>query len=328
MAAVISVSGTMTTTDAWYEDSRRVQGMSTDQLQRNTIVGLVVSLLLASGKLIAGIFGHSSALVADGVESLADTVGSFVVWQGFRVASREPDADHPYGYGRAETVAAFCVGSLLVVAAVVIVVKAFTEILTPHEAPAPWTLFVLIVVIATKEVLFRFVLRGAEMFESDAARADAWHHRSDAITSVAAFIGVSAAIWGPRLFDAPRLVLADEAAAILASGIILITALRLIRPALRELLDGSATELAEKVRTTASRIDGVRLVEKVHARKSGRGFLVDMHLHVPPTLDVRSAHALAGKVKSMVRAEHPSIRHVLVHVEPDEGRPENSVAAG
>lgn len=295
-----------------------MNSMSTVHLRRNTLIGLVVSLLLAAGKFLAGVLGHSSALVADGVESLADTVGSIVIWQGFRVADREPDAEHPYGYGRAETVSAFCVGALLVVAAVVIVVTAFSEMLTPHSAPATWTLIALVGVIAAKEVLFRLVLRGAEQFESDAARADAWHHRSDAITSAAAFVGVSIAIWGPRLFNAPRLVLADEAAAILASGVILFTAFRLIRPSLRELLDATTPALAEKVRATAAQVEGVGLVEKVHARKSGRGYLVDMHLHVPPDLSVRAAHALSGKVKATVREKHSDVRHVLIHIEPDE----------
>jgi cation diffusion facilitator family transporter len=292
--------------------------MSTAKLQRNTLVGLVVSILLAAGKLVAGILGHSSAMVADGVESLADTVGSIAIWQGFRVASRKPDADHPYGYGRAETLAALSVGALLVVAAVVIVAKAFRDMLSPHSAPAAWTLLVLVGVIAAKEILFRLVLRGAELFESDAARADAWHHRSDAITSAAAFLGVSIAIWGPGMFNAPGLVLADEVAALLASGIILFTAVRLIRPSLRELLDAATPELAEKVHATAAQVEGVALVEKVHVRKSGRGYLVDMHLHVPQDLSVRAAHALAGKVKAIVRERHPSVHHVLIHVEPDE----------
>lgn len=295
--------------------------MSTTQLQRNTLIGLVVSVMLAGGKFVAGVVGHSSALIADAVESLSDAVGSIVVWQGFRVASREPDAKHPYGYGRAETVAAFCVGFLLLVAAVYIVVAAFEEMLTPHKAPEAWTLVALAGVIIAKELLFRVVLRGADLFESDAARADAWHHRSDAITSTAAFVGVSVAIWGPGLFDSPRLVLADEAAAMIASGIILITALRLIRPSLRELLDAATPELAERVRATAAQVEGVRLVEKVYARKSGRGYLVDMHLHVPPELSISAAHALAGKVKAIVRASHSSVQHVLIHVEPDEVTP-------
>lgn len=295
--------------------------MSTGQLKRNTLIGLVVSLLLAIGKFLAGVLGHSSALIADAVESLADTVGSIVVWQGFRVASREPDEDHPYGYGRAETMSALTVGALLVIAAAYIVVRAFAEILTPHAAPHPWTLLVLVGVIITKELLFRVVLRGADELRSDAARADAWHHRSDAITSAAAFLGVSVAIWGPSRLDMPRLVLADEVAAILASGVILLTGIRLMRPAIRELLDATSAPLVSAVRATAAAVDGVRLVEKLHARKSGRGFLLDMHLHVDPTLDVRTAHALAGKVKATVKAAHPEVVHVLIHVEPDESRP-------
>mgnify|MGYP000605879891 CR=1 FL=1 len=292
--------------------------MSVDQVQRNTVIGLAASVLLAGGKFIAGVLGNSSAMVADGVESLADTVGSIVVWQGVRVASRPPDTDHPYGYGKAEAVAAFSVGALLLVAAVVIVAKAFRDMLTPHEAPAAWTLIVLVGVIAAKEVLFRLVLRGATAFESDAARADAWHHRSDAITSAAAFIGVTVAIWGPGLFNAPRLVFADEAAAMIASGIILFTGVRLMRPSLRELLDATAPELAARVRATAAQVEGVRLVEKVLARKSGRGYLIDMHLHVAPDLTVHAAHALSGKVKAFVREQHRNVGHVLIHIEPDE----------
>jgi cation diffusion facilitator family transporter len=268
--------------------------------------------MLAAGKFLAGVIGHSSALVADAVESLADTVGSIVVWHGLRIADRPSDEDHPYGYGKAEAVAALCVGALLLVAAIVIVVKAFREILTPHDAPAAWTLIVLVGVIAVKEAMVRFVLHGAKnLLESDAARADA-------ITSAAAFVGITIAIWGPGLFDSPRLVLADEAAAMIASGVILFTGLSLMRPALRELLDANAPDLADKVRATVLQVEGVRLVEKLHARKSGRGYHVDMHLHVAADMDVRAAHSLSGKVKAHVRERHPNVLGVLIHIEPDE----------
>ncbi|MBX7166734.1 MAG: cation diffusion facilitator family transporter [Pirellulales bacterium] len=287
-------------------------------LQRNAILGLVASLGLAGAKLVAGVVGHSTALVADAVESLADSVGSIVVWQGLRVADRPPDRDHPYGYGRAEAVAALVVGGLLLLAATLIVVKAFGEMMTPHQAPAAWTLLVLLVVLVVKEGLFRLVLQGAEEFASDAARADAWHHRSDAITSAAALVGVTLAVWGPGWFGYERLVLADEAAAILASGIIVLTGVRLIRPALGELLDAVSHELAADVRRSAAQLPDVRLIEKVHARKSGRGYHIDLHLHVPPDMDVRTAHALAGKVKAHIRAQHPSVEQVLIHIEPAE----------
>lgn len=286
-------------------------------LQRNTMIGMVASVLLAAGKFAAGVLGNSSALVADAVESLADTVGSVVVWQGLRVASRPPNDRHPYGYGRAEALATLCVGVMLWAAAIVIVVKATKEMLTPHAAPAAWTLAVLVVVVTVKEALFRFVLRGADRFGSEAARADAWHHRSDAITSGAAFVGVLIAIVGPGLSGEPNLVLADEVAAIIAAGVILITGWRLMRPALAELLDVTAPGIADAARSTAATVEGVRLVEKTHARKSGSGYYIDMHLHVAPGMRVDEAHALSGKVKAQIREAHPAVRQVLIHIEPD-----------
>lgn len=292
--------------------------MKNSTLQQNTIIGLVASLFLALIKLVAGVMGRSSALVADAIESMADTIGSMLVWHALRVAARPPDLQHPYGYGRAEALAALAVGGMLVVAALYIVVEAFHEIMVPHEAPAAWSLIVLVVVIVIKEVLFRVVMRGAQQHDSDAARADAWHHRADAITSVAAFVGVSVAVWGPGLTGIDALVLADEAAAILASGIILITATGLIRPALVELLDAHSEEMSANINRVASKIDGVRLVEKVYVRKSGSGYHADMHLHVDPNSTIRVAHALAGKVKSILKQEFPNLVGVLIHVEPAE----------
>ena len=298
--------------------------MSQSTLQRNTVIGFFASIGLSLTKLAAGVWGQSSALIADAVESLADTVGSVLVWQALRVASQPPDQKHPYGYGKAEALASLGVGVLLVGAAIFIVVKSVHEILIPHEPPAAWTLLVLIGVVITKEVLFRFVMQGADQFDSDAARADAWHHRSDAITSIAALIGVTVAIWGPRWFGIPGLVFADEVAAILASGVILMSAWMLIRPALDELLDAVAHEMVEKVRAVASGVDGVREVEKVFVRKSGSGYHVDMHLHVDPEVSVRVAHALSGKVKAILKAEIPRLTSVLIHVEPQESSPHST----
>lgn len=285
-------------------------------LQRNTIIGLVASTALAGVKFLAGVLGHSSALIADAVESLADSIGSIVVWHALRVAERPPTERHPYGYGKAEALASLFVGLLLLGASAWIVSKAFHELLTPHDAPRAWTLLVLVAVILVKELLFRLILTGATQHQSDAAKADAWHHRSDAVTSAAALVGVAVAIWGPRWFGMPRLVLADEVAALLASGIIVLTAFSLITPSLQELLDASSQELIDEVRRTASAVEGVRLVEKIHARKSGRGHHLDMHVHVDPHLTVKDAHALSGKVRATIRAAHPTVRDVLIHIEP------------
>ena len=301
--------------------------MSRESLRRNTIVGLIVSVVLAAIKLLAGLFGHSSALIADAVESFADTLGSMLVWQALRVASKPPDDDHPYGYGKAEAVAALTVGGLLVVAAVIIVTKAIQQIMVPHDPPAAWTLVVLLMVVAVKETLFRVVMTGARESDSDAARADAWHHRSDAITSAAALIGVSIAVWGPQASGIRGLVMADEAAAMLASGVILITAVQIIRPSLRELLDAAAHDFAGQISSVAESIEGVRHVEKVFVRKSGVGFHLDMHLQVDPQISVRTAHALAGKVKSTLRQRLPGLAGVLIHIEPFEAAPDTDQSA-
>ncbi|MBI1189631.1 MAG: cation diffusion facilitator family transporter [Tepidisphaera sp.] len=292
--------------------------MDSRRLEINTLVGMAASIALCLAKFLAGWLGHSSALIADGVESLADTVGSVVVWRGLRLASKPPDETHPYGYGKAEALAALGVGALLLGAAAFIVIESFNKLLSPHPPPEPWTLAIIAAVIVVKETLFRVTIDGARKTDSDAARADAWHHRADSITSAAAFIGVSIAVAGPRWFAAPRLVFADEVAAMVASGVIVITGFSLGLPALRELLDAASPELANTVRATAGSVPGVRLVEKVETRKSGRGYLVDMHLHVDPAMSVHDAHALAGLVKATIRREHANVGRVLIHVEPCE----------
>jgi cation diffusion facilitator family transporter len=287
-------------------------------LHAATLLGLASSVLLAVVKLVAGWVGHSTALVADAVESFADALGSVLVWHALRVAERPPNDAYPYGYGKAEAVAAFTVGLMLVLAALVIVGESVHEMLVPHQPPAAWTLAVLVTVILVKELLFRMMAHQAEQFRSDAAKADAWHHRSDAVTSVAALIGVSVAIWGPPWTGIEQLVLADEVAAILASGVIAMTAYRLIAPALLELLDALALEMVPRVKAIASQGDGVLEAEKIFVRKSGTGYHVDLHLHVDPELPVRDAHAVAGKVKSQLLSALPEVTAVLIHIEPGQ----------
>ncbi len=293
-------------------------------LQRNTLIGLFISLLLAAVKFAAGVLGLSSALVADAVESFADTIGSIFVWQALRVSSRPPDERHPYGYGKAEAVASLVVGGMLVVAALFIVSKAFHEIVVPHQAPAAWTIWVLLGVIATKEFLFRFVMRGADQFDSDAARADAWHHRSDAITS-AQRSSASPSRLGTELVWNSRARIGRRGSRNSCRGVILITAATIIRPSLSELLDAASPEMIERVTEIAGGVDGVVDVEKVYVRKSGSGYHVDMHLHVDPDLTIRVAHDLGGKVKATLRQSIPNLHSVLIHIEPAERVPSQSV---
>ncbi len=300
------------------KSSKSISDPGEGKARRATLLGLGASVLLALGKLAAGIFGHSTALVADAIESFADTASSLIVLQGQRIAERPPDEDHPYGHGKAEAVSAVVVCVMLVVAAVLIVIEATGQMFRPHEPPEVWTLAVLIGVIVIKEGLFRVVAKVALETRSTAGHADAWHHRADAITSVAALIGVTIAIWGPGWFGSPRLVIADEVAALCASGVIVYTAMRLLHGPLHELLDAAPPDFIERVRAAAATVEGVRHVEKVFARKGGAQYHVDMHVHVDPGLTIREAHIISGKVRSHLRGTIAEVRDVLVHVEPDE----------
>jgi cation diffusion facilitator family transporter len=275
-------------------------------------LGLAMNTLLAGGKMAAGLIGHSHALVADAVESLADIFSSIVVWRGLVVAAAPADAEHPYGHGKAEPIAAAIVATTLLLAAVGISIQAAREILHPKTGPAPFTLLVLLGVVLIKEGLFRYVLREAETVGSSAVRTDAWHHRSDVITSLAAAIGISIALVGGKGYES-----ADDIAAIVAAGIIAWNGWRLLRPALDELMDTAPDyRLVQEIREAASLIPEVDRVEKCVVRKMGYHYFVDMHVEVAPEMTVQRAHEIAHLVKDKVREQIPSVRDVLVHIEP------------
>jgi cation diffusion facilitator family transporter len=279
---------------------------------RATFLGLAVNVALTVAKFLAGSLGHSQALIADAVESLADIFSSMIVWRGLVVAETPPDEDHPYGHGKAEPLAAALVSVMLLVAAGSIAFNALHSLNEPRSAPSPWTLIILIVVIAAKETLFRFVLRESETVSSSAVETDAWHHRSDAITSAAAFLGISISLVGGKNYAA-----ADNWAAVTAAAVIAWNGWRLLRPAFNELMDRSPDrELIEKIRAVAGTISGVDGVEKCFVRKMGYQFFVDMHLEVDPQMTVENSHRIGHEVKNKVRAEIPSVRDVLIHIEP------------
>jgi len=286
-----------------------------NRLQRSlraTFLGMIANTLLATAKLAAGIVGHSNALVADAVESLADLFSSVIVWRGLVVAAEPADADHPYGHGKAEPIASAVVSTMLLVAAATITVQAAREILEPHHVPSAYTLLVLIVVVAIKESLFRFVMREGISVESSTVRTDAWHHRTDAITSLAAGLGISISLIGGEGYAA-----ADDVAAVVAAGIIAWNGWRLLRPAMNELMDASPDPtVAERVRRIAAATPGVARVEKCLVRKMGYLFYVDMHVEVDPQMTVQRAHEIAHDVKDEVRRELPAVHDVLVHIEP------------
>ena len=268
--------------------------------------------MLAVVKMLAGIFGHSHALVADAVESMADVFSSIVVWRGVVVAEEPPDEDHPYGHGKAEPIAAAVVSTMLLLAAIWIVVGAFSAIAEPHAAPKPFTLVVLVVVILIKEGLFRFALHEAVSVDSSVVATDAWHHRSDVITSFAAGIGIVISIVGGEGYEA-----ADDWAAIAAACVIGWNGWRLLHPALNELMDRSPNrEVIDRIRAVAEAVPGVARVEKCLVRQMGYQYFVEMHVEVDPQMTVLRSHEIAHNVKDKVRETIPRVRDVLVHIEP------------
>jgi cation diffusion facilitator family transporter len=279
---------------------------------RATFAGMAVNVVLSGTKLAAGVFGHSHALVADAVESFADIFSSLIVWRGLVVAAAPADEDHPYGHGKAEPIASAIVAAMLLGAALWIALKAFGEIRQPHLPPKPFTLIVLLGVVLVKEILFRFVSREGKAVDSSVVKADAWHHRSDAITSVAAGVGISVALIGGRGFEA-----ADDVAAIAAAGVVAWNGWHLLRPALNELMDAAPShEIIDDIRQLAGDTPGVDRVEKCIVRKVGYQFFVDMHVEVDPQMSVLRSHEIAHDVKDRIREHIPAVTDVLVHIEP------------
>lgn len=274
--------------------------------------GVVVNALLVVVKLIAGVVGHSTALIADAVESSADIFSSVIVWLGLSIGARPPDENHPYGHGKAEPLAAAVVSLMLLGAAAGIAVLAIREIRTPHQLPAPFTLFVAAGVIIVKELLYRRVSRVGREVGSSAIAADAWHHRSDALSSVAAFVGISIALWGGRGWEA-----ADDWAALLASLVVAVNGLRSLLPAVSHLMDEAPdNSVRDRALRAAADVDGVRNVELIHVRSAGLGFYVDLHVQADPMLSLEAAHEISARVKYAIRAALPRVVNVLVHMEP------------
>lgn len=284
---------------------------TTLRAQRLTVAGVVVTVLLAVVKLAAGLIGHSYALVADAAESLTDVVASAVIWGGLHVSARPRTERHPYGYGKAESLAAAVVAAMLVVVGLTLAFAAVREIITPHHAPAAFTLVVLVLVVAVKEGMYRWLRRAAREMGSTVVETDAWHHRADALSSAAAFAGISIALLGGRGWEA-----ADDWAALVASGLIVANGLRLSVQPVRELLDAQPERLVHEARAVAAGVAGVVHVEKVFARTSGTTHWVDMHVWVDGAMSVTEAHTVAHRVKQAIQSRLPAIGDVLIHIEP------------
>ncbi len=279
--------------------------------------GILINAALAGIKLVAGIVGNTYALVADAVESGADVFASLLVWGGLAVAAQPADDDHPYGHGKAEALAAAAVSLMLLGAAIAIAIEAAKEIRTPHLVPAPWTLVVLVAVVIVKWILSRRVHAVGASLDSTAVKADAAHHLSDAITSAAAFIGISLALIGSRVAGGSGWEAADDWAALLASGVIAFNGVSMMRAALHDLMDRMPPDnVVEPIRQAARAVPGVRAIEKLHVRKAGASYQVTLHAQTDGDMSLDAAHVLSGRVKSAIRHSAPHVSNVLVHMEP------------
>lgn len=279
---------------------------------RVALAGMAVNIVLAAAKMTAGWLGHSYVLIADGMESVLDVAGSVVIWGGLKFAARPPDETHPYGHGKAEPMAAGFVALGVLAAAVGIALHSIREIFVPHHAPAPFTLVVLIIVVAVKEYLYRFVIKVGKNVESSAVQTDAWHHRADALTSIAAFVGISIALIGGERWQS-----ADAWAALFACVIIGANGWRLLFPALHEMLDTAPRgEIVANIKKAAALAPGVVNVEKCLVRKMGLSFYADLHVGVDGAISVREGHRIAHQVKDAIKRTDPRIADVLVHIEP------------
>ena len=278
-----------------------------------TYFSIVGNTCLAIIKGLAGVFGNSYALIADAIESTTDIFSSFLVLFGIKYSNRPADANHPYGHGRVEPLITFLVVGFLITSATIIAYESIANIGTPHELPKPWTLFVLGAIIIWKEYSYRLVMKRGIQTNSSSLKADAWHHRSDAITSVAAFIGISIALFLGKGYES-----ADDWAALFASAFILYNSYLIYRPALGEIMDEHLYEdLEAEIRKISLTVEGVIATEKCFIRKSGMKFHVDLHAVVDGNISVTKGHDIAHLLKDTLRENIIELGHVLIHVEPN-----------
>ncbi len=298
----------MSPPDPHLQASRRANASA-----RLVLRGIALNALLAVVKFAAGVFGHTYALIADAAESMLDILTSTLVWAGFCVAAQPPDANHPYGHGKAEPLAGLAVASIIFLMAGWVAKHALHEIATPHQGPAWWTLLVLAAVIGAKTWFSRRMDVAGEEVGSTTLGIEAMHHWSDAMTSGAAFIGICIALWGGKGWEP-----ADDWAALFACVIIAFNGFRMFIKALGDVMDTAVSKNFEnEVRSLALAVPGVEGLDKVRMRKSGLSHLVDIQVRVDGRLTVREGHDIAHAVKdALIASAAHGISDVTVHIEP------------
>jgi cation diffusion facilitator family transporter len=280
---------------------------------RLIVRGMALNAVLGLIKIAGGVLGSAYALVADGVESLCDIAISILIWAGIQWAAQPPDRDHPYGHGKAEAVAGLLTALVVLGAGAGIGWHAINEIRDPQRLPHWWTLLILGAVVAAKVIFSRRLNEVGRDTESTALGAEAWHHLSDAITSAAAFVGISIAVVG-----GPRYAAADGWAALAAAAVIAVNGINIFTRALNEVMDIAVPErLQNDVRAMAAGVAGVASLDKCRVRKSGLSYLVDIQIRVDADMTVRKSHGIAHAVKDKLLASRLRVSDVTVHVEPN-----------
>lgn len=287
-----------------------VTGMQSGR--RIAAISVVVNALLAVLNLVVGARGGSLTVVASGIEFAADVVASLAVLFGFWYASRPPDSNHPYGHGRAETLAGLLIGLGLFVIGGLIVAHAVRDMSALHTPPAAYTLWPLAIALAVKSGLMVSKMRISRRTGSQALLADAWNDSVDVLSSVAAIIALGLTVYDPLTFRA-----ADHVGGMLVGVFVIVAGLGVVRSTSLDLIDTMPPDaLLDDVRRAACAVEGVRGVEKLFGRRTGLQYHVDLHLEVDGWKSVDEGHVIATRVRERVRLEVVAISDVLVHVEP------------
>ncbi|SDY20171.1 cation diffusion facilitator family transporter [Evansella caseinilytica] len=287
------------------------------QAEMATWLGIVVNGLLAIMKGIIGWIAGSKALLADAVHSASDVVGSVAVLAGLRTAQKPPDEEHPYGHGKAENIAAIIVAILLIVVGIEIAISSSrTFIGEPPVAPGEIALLAIVISIIVKELIFQYKYRLAKKINSSALMAEAWHHRSDVLSSVAALFGVGGAVIGKQL-DYPLLVYLDPLAGLIVSLFIIKVGYSLAKDASLVMMEKVlAAEETKVFFETAADIQGVKRVDELLARTHGHYIVIDIRVSVDPDISVEEGHLISKNVKKALLTNFTEIKKVFVHINP------------
>ena len=280
---------------------------------RVSSVSIAVNLMLAAFKFIAGILGHSGAMISDAVHSSSDVLGSLIVIIGVRMSEKPSDHDHPYGHERMESVASLILAGILTAAGLSIGKEAVESVISgsylTDTSPGLLALIAAAVSIVVKETLFWYTWLNAKKIGSGALKAEAWHHRSDALSSVGALIGIGGALLGVRVME-------PIASAVICLFILKV-ALDIFREAVDNMVDHACDEETEEaIRSCVSAQSGVRHVDQIRTREFGRKIYVDLEIAVDGNMPLREAHDIAQRVHDAVEVSFPEVKHIMVHVNP------------